>query len=123
MRNGFVKYKKKVQSLIEILQVLLSYCKNRLFITKDFIFRSFALLFKFIYKLFNRIFSHLIIFLFQIDAPLNTEIENKSLYENIEILIKDFLGEEEISKTSYEHYLKMTENDKVYKTKLTKIIG
>lgn len=32
---------------------------------------------------------------------------------DIDILIKNFLEEEEISKTSYEHHLKMDENDMV----------
>ncbi|CAK88738.1 unnamed protein product (macronuclear) [Paramecium tetraurelia] len=60
---------------------------------------------------------------FQIDAPLITEIEEKSFRENLGILIKNFLGEEVISRTSYEHHLKMAENDKEYKLKLRKTIG
>ncbi|CAD8185641.1 unnamed protein product [Paramecium pentaurelia] len=60
---------------------------------------------------------------FQIDAPLITEIEEKSFRENFDLLIKNFLGEEGIPRTSYEHHLKMAENDKVYKTKLRKTIG
>ncbi|CAD8100752.1 unnamed protein product [Paramecium sonneborni] len=60
---------------------------------------------------------------FQIDAPLITEIEEKSFSENIDILIKNFLGEEGIPRISYEQHLKMAENDKLYKTKLRKTIG
>ncbi|CAD8197447.1 unnamed protein product [Paramecium octaurelia] len=52
---------------------------------------------------------------FQIYAPLITEVEKKSFY--LDILIKNFLGEEGISRTSYEHHLKMAENDKEYKLK------
>ncbi|CAD8197443.1 unnamed protein product [Paramecium octaurelia] len=36
---------------------------------------------------------------------------------DLDILIKNFLGEEGISRTSYEHHLKMAENDKEYKLK------
>lgn len=39
------------------------------------------------------------------------------------LLVNDFLGEEGILRTSYEHHLKLAENDKNYKAKSKKTIG